>query len=96
MLKFYRVDYATEERKQTPGRAVYPGERIKKMEYIAKLRLNDRKYIAVLEGALAIVTENEKGEPIRWAIFNRPEAYAIMQAESIETMIDRMEEWRNK
>lgn len=39
------------------------------MEYEAKLRLNKRQYLAVLSGALVIVTENDKGEPIRWAIF---------------------------
>jgi len=39
------------------------------MKYEMKLRLNARQYLAVLDKALVIVTENEKGEPIRYAIF---------------------------
>ena len=44
------------------------------MEYEAKLRLNSRQYLAVLSGALVIVTEDDKGEPIRWAIFGEEKA----------------------
>lgn len=39
------------------------------MEYKAKLWLNKRQYLAVLDKALVIVTVDEKGNPIRWAIF---------------------------
>lgn len=41
------------------------------MKYEARLWLNDRQYIAVLDKALVIVTVNEKGEPVRYAIFDR-------------------------
>ena len=40
------------------------------MEYIAKLRLNKTKYLAVLDKALVIVTEDANGKPVRWAVFN--------------------------
>ena len=40
------------------------------MKYEARLWLNDRQYIAVLDKALVIVTVNEKGEPVRYAIFD--------------------------
>lgn len=39
------------------------------MEYKTKLRLNDRQYIAEVDDHLVIVTEDENGKPIRWAIF---------------------------
>lgn len=39
------------------------------MEYIAKLRLSKRQYLAVLDKALVIVTENDNGEAVRWLIF---------------------------
>lgn len=39
------------------------------MEYKTKLRLNDRQYIAEVGDHLVIVTEDENGKPIRWAIF---------------------------
>lgn len=39
------------------------------MKYKMKLRLNARQYLAVLDKGMVIVTENEKGEPIRYAIF---------------------------
>lgn len=39
------------------------------MKYEAKLWLNKRQYLAVLDKALVIVTVDEKGNPIRWAIF---------------------------
>ena len=41
------------------------------MEYKAKLKLNDRQYIAVLEDYMVIVTTDENGKPIRWAIFGK-------------------------
>lgn len=41
------------------------------MKYEKKLRLNDRQYLAVLDKALVIVTEDEKGKPIRYAIFGQ-------------------------
>lgn len=41
------------------------------MKYKAKLKLSDRQYIAVLEGYLVIVTTDETGKPIRWAIFGK-------------------------
>ena len=44
---------------------------MKNTEYKAKLRLNDRQYLAVLSNALVIVTTNEKGDPIRYAIFKK-------------------------
>ena len=39
------------------------------MEYKARYWLNKRQYIAELDGALVIVTVDENGEPIRYAIF---------------------------
>ena len=39
------------------------------MEYKLKLRLNDRQYLAEVGDHLVIVTEDENGKPIRWAIF---------------------------
>lgn len=39
------------------------------IKYEAKLRLNDRQYLAVLSNALVIVTTDKNGEPIRYAIF---------------------------
>lgn len=39
------------------------------MKYEKKLRLNDRQYLAVLDKALVVITENEDGKPIRYAIF---------------------------
>ncbi len=39
------------------------------MEYKTKLWLNKRQYIAVLDGYMVVVTTNESGKPIRWAIF---------------------------
>lgn len=39
------------------------------MEYIAKLRLSKRQYLAVLDKALVIVTEDEHGKAVRWNIF---------------------------
>lgn len=38
-------------------------------EYIAKLRLSDNQYLAVLNNALVIVTEDADGKPVRWHIF---------------------------
>ena len=46
------------------------------MEYKARLWLNKRQYIAVLDGALVIVTVDEDGEPIRWAIFGEDKGQA--------------------
>lgn len=39
------------------------------MEYKLRLRLNDRQYLAEVGDYLVIVTEDENGKPIRWAIF---------------------------
>ena len=39
------------------------------MEYKAKLKLSDRQYLAVVGDRLVIVTTDENGKPIRWAIF---------------------------
>ena len=39
------------------------------MEYRAKYKLNERQYLAELDAALVIVTTDENGNPIRWAIF---------------------------
>ena len=39
------------------------------MEYKARYWLNKRQYIAILDGALVIVTVDKNGEPIRYAIF---------------------------
>ena len=39
------------------------------IKYIAKLRLSNNKYLAVLSNALVIVTEDANGNPIRWNIF---------------------------
>lgn len=39
------------------------------MKYEIKLRLNERQYFAVLDKGLVIVTEDENGKPIRYAIF---------------------------
>jgi hypothetical protein len=39
------------------------------MVYEQMLKLNDTQYIAVLDKALVIVTTDENGKPIRWAIF---------------------------
>ncbi len=39
------------------------------IKYIAKLRLSNNKYLAVLSNALVIVTEDENGKPVRWHIF---------------------------
>ena len=41
------------------------------MAYKAKLWLSKRQYLAVLDEAVVIVTLNEKGEEVRWAIFER-------------------------
>ena len=43
------------------------------MKYEQRLRLSKSKYIAVLDGALVIVTTNRRGEPIRYAIFEKKE-----------------------
>ena len=41
-------------------------------KYKMKLKLNERQYLAVLEGSLVIVTTDEKGTPIRYVIFEKP------------------------
>lgn len=41
------------------------------MEYKAKLKLNERQYIAVLDKAMVVVTTDRHGKPIRWAIFKK-------------------------
>lgn len=65
------------------GRAYRPGIG-EDMEYEAKLRLNSRQYLAVLSGALVIVTENDKGEPIRWAIFGEEKADNVRISHNME------------
>ena len=39
------------------------------MKYLAKYQLNKNQYLAVLDGALVIVTTNDDGKPIKWSIF---------------------------
>ena len=39
------------------------------MRYEAKMWLNKRQYLAILEKALVIVTVDDKGEPVRYATF---------------------------
>lgn len=39
------------------------------MSYIAKLWLNKKQYLAVLDNAIVIVTEDGNGKAIRWHIF---------------------------
>lgn len=39
------------------------------IKYIAKLRLSNNQYLAVLSNALVIVTEDANGKPVRWHIF---------------------------
>ena len=41
------------------------------MEYEAKYRLDKNKYLAVLKDALVIVTTDDNGKAIRWAIFQK-------------------------
>lgn len=41
--------------------------------YKQKLWLSKHKYLAVLEDALVVVTLNEKGQEVRWAIFEKGE-----------------------
>lgn len=41
------------------------------MEYKARYWLNKRQYIAILDGVLVIVTIDENGNPIRYAIFGK-------------------------
>lgn len=40
------------------------------MKYEAKYWLNKFQYLAILDKALVIVTVDENGKPIKWAIFN--------------------------
>ena len=62
------------ERKQN---TIQKKERISRkgcnMKYEAKLWLNKRQYLAVLDKALVIVTTDESGKPVRWVIFNTHE-----------------------
>ena len=41
------------------------------VKYEAKYRIGKNKYIAVLDKALVIVTTDDSGKPIRWAIFEK-------------------------
>ena len=41
------------------------------MKYEAKYKLGKNKYLAVLDKALVIVTTDDMGKPIRWAIFSK-------------------------
>lgn len=43
------------------------------MKYEAKLRLSKNQYLAVLDTALVIVTEDDNGNPVKWAIFGKGE-----------------------
>lgn len=59
--------------------------------YKMKLRLNKRHYLAVLDNALVIVTENEKGEAVRFEIFdmmkdNKKESLAEMYLQKIREL----------
>ena len=38
-------------------------------KYIAKLRLSKDQYLAIMDNALVIVTEDANGKPVRWHIF---------------------------
>lgn len=50
------------------------------MEYIAKLRLNKHQYLAVLDNALVIVTEDANGKAVRWNIFEgSPDTQEVKQ-----------------
>ena len=39
------------------------------MKYEAKYWLNENQYLAVFDKYIVIVTINNEGKPIRWAIF---------------------------
>lgn len=41
------------------------------MKYLAKYKLSKNQYLAVLSEALVIVTTDDNGNPIRWAIFKK-------------------------
>lgn len=41
------------------------------MRYLAKLTLDKTHFLAVLQEAIVIVTLNDKGQQIRWSIFNK-------------------------
>lgn len=43
------------------------------MRYKARYWLNDRQYLAVLEDCMVIVTVDENGKMVRWAIFGNKE-----------------------
>jgi len=43
------------------------------MKYLQGYKLNKNQYLAVLDGALVIVTTDKEGKPIRWAIFEKEE-----------------------
>lgn len=51
------------------GEAMTSPRRERGMEYKTKIRLNERQYLAEVGDHLVIVTEDENGKPIRWAIF---------------------------
>lgn len=38
-------------------------------KYIAKLRLSKDQYLAIMDNALIIVTEDADGKPVRWHLF---------------------------
>ena len=40
----------------------------KKPKYLARLRLDNQSYLAVLSNALVLVQEDESGNPIKWVI----------------------------
>ena len=41
------------------------------MKYEARYWLSKNKYLAVLDKCLVIVTIDDNGDPIRWAIFEK-------------------------
>lgn len=55
-------------------------------KYIAKLRLSKDQYLAIMDNALVIVTEDENGNPVRWNIFESGEQ---INSESLKEMEDQ-------
>lgn len=58
------------------------------IKYIAKLRLSKNQYLAVLNKALVIVTEDVNGNPVRWHIF---ESGKQINSEDILESLKKME-----
>lgn len=51
------------------------------MKYLQKIWLSKHKYMAVLDKALVIVTLNDKGEEIRYAIFDKDDKQGVRYEE---------------